>query len=93
VAESDSKLLLDIAEVSRLTGFRVGTLYRWVSERRIPFLRFSPRCVRFRRSDLEQWLAGLTQSAEQRVPEHLLRGSQSRFRKGKSSALVMGSHE
>jgi excisionase family DNA binding protein len=50
------KLLLDIEEVAALTGFSVGTLYHWVSQRRIPVVRISSRCVRFRRSDIDSWL-------------------------------------
>jgi excisionase family DNA binding protein len=61
----EERLLLDINEVSELTGFSVGTLYHWVSERRIPFLRVSCRCLRFRRADIESWLAELVE-----VPEH-----------------------
>lgn len=53
------KLLLDIKAVAALTGFSVGTLYHWVSQRRIPFVRISARCVRFRRSDIDAWLERL----------------------------------
>jgi len=55
---SDEKILLTAAEVARLTGFAVGTIYHLVSQRRIPFVRISLRCVRFRRSDIEEWLEG-----------------------------------
>ena len=50
------RLLLDIKEVAELTGFSPGSLYHWVSQGRIPFVRISSRCIRFRRSDLEAWL-------------------------------------
>jgi excisionase family DNA binding protein len=52
------KLLLNIRELAALTGFSEGTLRHWVSERRVPALRFSARCVRFRLSDIQEWLAG-----------------------------------
>jgi len=55
---SDSKLLLNTRELAALTGFSPGTLRHWVSEGRVPVLRFSARCVRFRLSDIEEWLAG-----------------------------------
>lgn len=55
----ERKELLTIEEVAELTGFSVGTLYDWVSEARIPVLRFSARCIRFRRSDLDAWLEQL----------------------------------
>jgi excisionase family DNA binding protein len=48
--------LLTINEVAEMTGLSVGTLYHWVSEKRIPVVRFSSRCVRFRRSDIEKWI-------------------------------------
>ena len=49
-------ILLTVHDVARLTGLSSGTLYHFISERRIPFVRISARCVRFRRSDLEAWI-------------------------------------
>jgi excisionase family DNA binding protein len=51
------KLLLKIREVAELTGFSEGTLRHWVSQKRIPVVRFSTRCVRFRLNDIQDWLA------------------------------------
>jgi excisionase family DNA binding protein len=56
---SDEKILLTAVEVARLTGFAEGTIRHFVSQRRIPFVRISARCVRFRRSDIESWLENL----------------------------------
>jgi excisionase family DNA binding protein len=53
---SDEKILLTVAEVANLTGFAEGTLRHFVSQKRIPVVRISARCVRFRRSDIEAWL-------------------------------------
>jgi excisionase family DNA binding protein len=53
--------LLTISEVSELTGLAVGTLYHFVSERRIPVVRLSKRCIRFRKRDLLDWIQTLTQ--------------------------------
>jgi len=55
----ERKELLTIEEVAELTGFSVGTLYHWVSEGRIPVLRFSARCIRFRQSDIDAWFEQL----------------------------------
>ncbi len=55
---SDDKILLNIRELAALTGFSQGTLRHWVSEHKIPIVRFSSRCVRFRLSDIQEWLAG-----------------------------------
>src|SRR5262249_9723979 len=56
---SSERILLTISEVATLTGFHEGTLRHWVSEGRIPFVRISARCVRFRRDAIERWLAAL----------------------------------
>lgn len=53
------RLLLTVRDVSELTGFSVGSLYHFVSQRRIPFVRFSDRCIRFRRSDIDAWIEEL----------------------------------
>jgi excisionase family DNA binding protein len=53
--------LLTIKEVSELTGLAVGTLYHFVSQKRIPVVRLSKRCIRFRKSDLSDWIQTLTQ--------------------------------
>ena len=48
--------LLTIREVSELTNLSVGTLYHWIGQGRVPVVRFSKRCVRFRKSDIEEWI-------------------------------------
>jgi excisionase family DNA binding protein len=55
------RLLLNIKEVAALTGLAVGSIYHLVSQKRIPVVRLSARCIRFRRSDLEKWIDGLSQ--------------------------------
>lgn len=52
--------LLTIRDVSEFTGLAVGTLYHLVSEGRIPVVRFSSRCIRFRVSALEKWFDDLS---------------------------------
>jgi excisionase family DNA binding protein len=54
---SDGKLLMTVREVAAVTGFSEGTLRHWVSQRRIPFIRISDRCVRFLLADVQGWLA------------------------------------
>ena len=56
-----SERLLSIKEVSELTGLAVGTLYHFVSQQRIPVVRLSKRCIRFRYSDLLNWIQTFTQ--------------------------------
>jgi excisionase family DNA binding protein len=48
--------LVSIKEVSKATGIAVGTLYHWVSEGKIPVVRLSKRCIRFRLADLALWV-------------------------------------
>lgn len=56
-----SEQLLTIQEVSGMTGLAVGTLYHFVSQHRIPVVRLSKRCIRFRYSDLLDWIRTHTQ--------------------------------
>ena len=55
--EPTKKLLLNIQEVSAITGISVGTLYHWVSQRRLPVVRISQRCIRFDLVALQAWIA------------------------------------
>lgn len=52
--------LLTVAEAAELTGLAIGTMYHLISERRVPVVRLSRRCVRFRLSDLHKWWDQLT---------------------------------
>jgi excisionase family DNA binding protein len=56
------RLLLKIQEVAQLTGLTVGTLYHFVSQHRIPVVRISSRCIRFRPSDIEAWIANVIEN-------------------------------
>lgn len=64
MTESKEKLLIDIHELSALTGIAVGSLYHWASpsQGRIPCVRLGARCLRFSLSAIREWLA------EQSVP-------------------------
>lgn len=56
--EMSEHSLLDVREAAALLGISPGTLYHWLREEgRVPFVRLGPRCVRFRRSDLEEWIS------------------------------------
>lgn len=55
--------LLAIKEVAALTGLSVGTLYHFVSQGRIPLVRISRRCIRFRQSQIFEWWEKLSQPA------------------------------
>jgi predicted DNA-binding transcriptional regulator AlpA len=62
------KLLIDIRELSAITGIKIGTLYHWVSESRVPHIKLSQRCVRFSVPAIRQWLAELSRPAESTNP-------------------------
>lgn len=55
--------LLNIRELAHSLGISVGAAYHWLSQGRLPCVRFSARCVRFRESDLESMLEQLKQDA------------------------------
>jgi excisionase family DNA binding protein len=57
--------LLTIGEVAALTGLQVSSLYHVVSQGRIPVVRLSKRCIRFRYSDLLEWIEMHTQKARE----------------------------
>ena len=49
--------LLDVNEVADLLRLAPGSIYHLVSGKKIPCVRLSARCLRFRRSDIDQWIA------------------------------------
>ncbi len=49
------RILIDIKELAELTGLSVGTLYQWVSQKKIPYV----KCGRLTKFDIERikkWL-------------------------------------
>jgi len=54
--------LLTINEVAALTKLTVGTLYHFVSQGRIPVVRISRRCLRFRLSAIQDWWKQMSQN-------------------------------
>jgi excisionase family DNA binding protein len=60
VDDSAHDELLTYGQVSRRLRLPLGTLYALVHDARIPHVRLGIRLVRFRRSDIERWLADRT---------------------------------
>ncbi|MGH9690469.1 MAG: helix-turn-helix transcriptional regulator [Candidatus Acidiferrales bacterium] len=55
---SDLTKLLTTDEVAGLTGLSPETLAQWRWLRKeIPFVRLGTKCVRYRQSDIDAWLA------------------------------------
>jgi predicted DNA-binding transcriptional regulator AlpA len=61
--ESNDKLLIDIRELSALTGIKIGSLYHWASEGRLPCIRLSTRCLRFSLPAIRKWLDDMNEPA------------------------------
>lgn len=49
------KRLLNIEELSQYIGTPVGVLYKWVSQRKIPFVKLG-RCTRFDLHQIDTWI-------------------------------------
>ena len=62
--DSNESILIDIRELSRLTGVQIGTLYHWAAAGRLPCVRFSQRCLRFRRDSILAWIKKLSEQSE-----------------------------
>jgi excisionase family DNA binding protein len=55
--ESAADRLMKITEAAQFLAVEPTSLYHMVSQGRVPCIRLSKRCLRFRRSDLEAWIA------------------------------------
>lgn len=62
MTDLNERLLINIHELSALTGIAVGSLYRWAADGRLPCVRLSQRCLRFSPLAIQEWLA------ERKVP-------------------------
>jgi excisionase family DNA binding protein len=63
---SDDRLM-NVNQVAKFLGLAPGTIYHLVSEKRLPCVRLSARCLRFRRSDLEKLIANLAEAPTARA--------------------------
>jgi excisionase family DNA binding protein len=55
--------LLNVIEVAALLGLAPGTIYHLVSQKRLPCVRLSARCLRFQESAIQQFINSLAQEA------------------------------
>lgn len=49
--------LLSVAEAANVLGIKPGTLYFWVCRKIIPHVKLSASALRFRKKDLEEFIA------------------------------------
>ena len=52
-----NKLLIDVKQLSESTGLSVFTLYSWINQKRIPYVKVG-RLVRFDPRKIEKWIEG-----------------------------------
>ena len=57
IVESAPDRLWNVTETAQFLGVEPTSLYHMVSQGRVPCIRLSKRCLRFRKSDLEAWIA------------------------------------
>ncbi len=49
------QVLIDIIDVSKQLGVSINTVYSWVNQRKIPFVKLG-RLLRFDLNDIEKWV-------------------------------------
>jgi excisionase family DNA binding protein len=49
------KRFVDVEELSQYLGVKANTIYCWVSQKRIPFMKFN-RLVRFDIAQIDEWI-------------------------------------
>lgn len=74
----NEKILIDIGELSALTGISGGTLYHWAAAGKLPCVRLSARCLRFRLEDVHNWIDSLMEPVKHDSDESFLRCQQIR---------------
>lgn len=57
-----TKKLWKVEDVADFLGLAVGSVYHLLSQRRIPVVRISARCVRFDPQVIEAWVVDRTES-------------------------------
>ncbi len=54
-----NKLLINVKQLSESTGLSVFTLYSWINQKRIPYVKVG-RLVRFDPKKIEKWIEDKT---------------------------------
>lgn len=91
---AQQEVLLTYPEATAFLGIPIGTLYNWVSQQKIPFVRIGPRSVRFRKNELVAWLeARANLPAKRRAPSSRKPASPPRTIVYLSAAPEDGGHE
>jgi predicted DNA-binding transcriptional regulator AlpA len=56
--------LWNVNEVADFLGVAVGSVYHFVSQKRIPCVRLSARCLRFDSQVIREWVAARAENSE-----------------------------
>ena len=62
--DGEEDRLLTVVEAAHFLGLAPGSVYHLVSQKRIPVVKLSARCIRFSRNALLKWLEEMSQAAE-----------------------------
>lgn len=65
--------LLSVAEAAAFLHLSPGTIYHLISQKRVPVIKVSSRCVRFSKQALLTWLEDLSHSVEEPPPADFVR--------------------
>jgi excisionase family DNA binding protein len=49
--------LWNIQEAAAFLGISIGTAYSWVSQKKLPLIRISARCIKFSPAELRRWVS------------------------------------
>lgn len=52
--------LISVQQLSEKINFAPMTIYRWVKDRRIPFVKMPGRDIRFDKEKIDQWIENRT---------------------------------
>lgn len=77
-----SEKLLTVEQVAGLLNITPQGVYGFIRKKKIPAIKISRRCVRFRFGDIEAWLKSKSQAEEQSVYEPYRGRARGRPRKG-----------
>jgi excisionase family DNA binding protein len=52
--------LISVQELAKMIKFTPATIYRWVKDRRIPFVKMPGNDIRFDKQKIENWIENRT---------------------------------
>lgn len=71
IIKETKKRLIGISELSRLLGLSINTLYSWVSQKRIPYVKCG-RLTKFDLIEIEKWIKENSVADENVVDKNIL---------------------